>query len=99
MALSRGFPRVDPSTTLPFDVRTFLEGDRLRGCLICTINLARAQRLVKAWPRDSDGLHSTTVDLHRPQQTHDPAEHLDLFAANRLHRLVFGLQADVVGFA
>jgi hypothetical protein len=26
VALSRGFPRVDISTTLPFDVRTFLEG-------------------------------------------------------------------------
>jgi hypothetical protein len=26
VALSRGFPRVDRSTTLPFDVRTFLEG-------------------------------------------------------------------------
>ena len=26
MALSRGFPRVDISTTLPCDVRTFLEG-------------------------------------------------------------------------
>jgi hypothetical protein len=25
VALSRGFPRVDSSTTLPFDVRTFLE--------------------------------------------------------------------------
>jgi len=26
VALSRGFPRVDLSTTLPFDVRTFLKG-------------------------------------------------------------------------
>jgi len=28
VALSRGFPRVDISTTLPFDVRTFLEGNQ-----------------------------------------------------------------------
>jgi hypothetical protein len=33
VALSRGFPRVDLSTTSPFDVRTFLEGKSLRGCL------------------------------------------------------------------
>ena len=54
MALSRGFPRVDPSTTLPFDVRTFLEGRNLRGCLICTVNLAGADDRVKTWDSDCD---------------------------------------------
>ena len=48
MALSRGFPRVDISTTLPFDVRTFLEGNCLRGCLTCPAKLARQGPLVKA---------------------------------------------------
>ena len=49
VALSRGFPRVDLSTTLPCDVRTFLEALGLRGCLTCKINLARAASAVKAW--------------------------------------------------
>src|ERR1700689_2712184 len=35
---------------------------------------------------------------HTPEQAHDASQHLDLLAADRLHRLVLGLQADVVGF-
>jgi hypothetical protein len=47
VALSRGFPRVDLPTTLPFDVRTFLEGASLRGCLTRTSTLQRWDRIVK----------------------------------------------------
>jgi len=48
VALSRGFPRVNLSTTLPCDVRTFLEALCHRGCLTCTTNLARERAAVKA---------------------------------------------------
>ncbi len=95
MALSRGFPRVDLPTTLPFDVRTFLEGSRLRGRLTCSINLARERRGVKAGSRTCARAVAASSD--RPQQADDSPEHPDLLAANRLHRLVLRLQADVVG--
>jgi hypothetical protein len=53
VALSRGFPRVDLPTTLPFDVRTFLEGASLRGCLTRTPTVQLPARIVKLGKRAS----------------------------------------------
>jgi len=44
VALSRGFPRVDVSTTSPCDVRTFLKGLGLRGCLTCEHQVIASRR-------------------------------------------------------
>src|SRR5438876_564145 len=44
VALSRGFPRVDLSTTSPCDVRTFLKGLGLRGYLTCEDQVIASRR-------------------------------------------------------
>ena len=98
MALSRGFPRVDSSTTLLCDVRTFLGGLRPRGCLACIHNLAARGGYVKGGCARSTSKPEPACS-DPPQQADDASEHLDLLAADRLHRVVLGLQADVVGFA
>src|SRR5204863_1413318 len=48
VALSRRFPRVGFPTTLPCDVRTFLEGASLRSCLACAHQRSRASPMLKA---------------------------------------------------
>src|ERR1019366_3364994 len=98
VALSRGFPRVDLSTTLPCDVRTFLEGSGpprppdLPGQLS-----GRGARWEGLNPRGGTAARATAAS-NPPEQTHNASEHLDLFAANRLHRLVLRLQPHVVRF-
>jgi hypothetical protein len=52
VALSRGFPRVDLPTTLPFDVRTFLGGASLRGCLTRKPTVQLRARNVKLGKRE-----------------------------------------------